>query len=67
MVPIVELEGCRSLCGNLVRTVAILLAVERSLRSFLREMRGNQGKSRELGYMGDGIKIAVLLVANRGE
>jgi hypothetical protein len=67
MVLIVEPEGGRSLCGNLVRTVAILLPVERKRKLFLREMRGNQGISRESGYGDDGIKIAVSVMANRGE
>jgi len=67
MVLIVESEECWSLCGNLVRTVAILLPVEPSGRLFLSKMRGNQGISRELVLWGDGIKIAQLLLANRGE
>jgi hypothetical protein len=67
MVLIVEPEGGRSLCGNLVRTVAILLPVERKRRLFLKEMRGKQRISRELGYADDGIKIAVPIMANRGE
>jgi hypothetical protein len=49
---IVEPEECWSLCGNLVRTVAILHPVERRRRLFLIEMRGNQGMSRELVYAG---------------